>query len=237
MGIKFQTDQSGANNNICTTASEIFNFSLARSAVLDSASFSIKKGSGTTATIVVAVYDQPNGAGSVVESISVAAANITQTFSNIVFTFSGNTTLNAGTSYSLKVSSTTSCSGSNPYSIKVGNFQVLDTTSGGIINTGYGISSDILNASTVTSSINAEYISLSTSTSLNIFSSLASILNNAYVSISSATNFSAQGTKTTNNNNNRKINLDGTNIPVKIYLGSQRRRLYHGNRIIIDKNN
>ena len=32
-------------------------------------------------------------------------------------------------------------------------------------------------------------------------------------------------------------NLDGNNIPVKIYLGSQKRTVYHGNRKIIDKNN
>lgn len=235
MGIKFQTDQSGANNNVCSTTSQIFNFSLARSNTLEVADFVIKKGSSTTASIVVAVYDQPNGLGNIVESVTVLASNITQTFATIVFTFAGSTTLSAGTSYSLKVSSTTSCSGSSPYSIKAGNFQVIDTTTNNIINTGYGIGADIFNVSSITSVADAKYNSLSTISTNNTVSGSALLSNSISASVSNQVTVSAQGTKITNNNNNRKIKLDGNNIPVKIYLGSQKRRVYHGNRMIIDK--
>lgn len=234
MGIKFQTDQSGANNNVCTTTSQTFNFSLARSAILDSASFSLKKGSGTTASIVVAIHDQPNGGGSIVESVTVLATNITQVFSDIVFTFSGNTTLNAGTSYSLVVSSSTSCTGNNPYSIKVGNFQVLDS-GGGIINTGYGIGATTVCDTTITSSANASYLITSSADCINSLSCDTNSGHNISCTIENNATISGQATKINNNVDNRKIKLDGANIPIKIYLGNQKRRIYHANRMIIDK--
>lgn len=237
MGIQFQTDQSGANNNVCTTTSQTFNFSLARSNTLESASFSIKKGSSTTAAIIVTVYDQPNGTGNTVESISVAAANVTQTFSNILFTFTGNTTLNAGTSYSLKVSSSTSCSGSSPYSIKVGNFQVIDTTTNNIINTGYGIGADLLSNSSLTASSNATYLSISNMGCNSALSGDIKQNNSVSVSMNSVTTINVEARRIVNANNNssNKIKLDGNNIMIKLLLGGQKRRMYHGNRMIIDK--
>lgn len=235
MGIKFQTDQSGANNNVCSTTSQIFNFSLARSNTLEAADFSIKKGSGTTASIIVTVYDQPNGAGNVVESVTVLASNVTQTFSTIVFTFAGTTTLNAGTSYSLKVSSTTSCVGNSPYSIKVGNFQVIDTTSGGVINTGYGIGANITVDTTIISTAAASYLTSSNCETISSVSCNTNIAYNILLDITNITTLTGQAIKINNNGDNRKIKLDGANIPVKIYLGNQRRKVYHGNRMIIDK--
>lgn len=216
MGIHFKTDQSGANNNICVTESLTFNFSLANNAILDYASFSIKKGSGTTASIIARVYDQANGAGNIVESVTVLAANVAQTFGDIIFTFSGNTTLTAGTSYSLKVTSSTLCTGNNPYSMKSGNFQVIDTTSGGVINTGYGIGANLVNNATMLATAESNYFIESNASSIVTLNSVA--------------------TRTGNNNNNRKIKLDGNNIPVKIYLGGQKRTVYHGNRKVLDKN-
>lgn len=234
MGIKFQTDQSGANNNVCSSTSQIFNFSLARSSILDSASFSIKKGSGTTETIVVEVYNQSNGSGNIVESVSVLAANVTQTFSNILFTFSGNTTLNAGTSYSLKISSSTSCSGSSPYSIKSGNFQVLDTTTNSVLNTGYGVAADLFCDSIVSSQSNVLYnnsISLSSTTSV---SAQVFKINNINTLMLNSISFNSEAIKISNNTNSRKIKLNNLSS-IQIYLGNQKRKVYHGNRIIVDK--
>lgn len=237
MGIKFQTDQSGANNNVCSGSSQIFNFSLARSATIDSADFVIKKGSGTTASIVVSIHNAVNGGGSVVESVTVLASNITQLFTTIAFIFSGNTTLTAGTSYSLVVSSTTSCVGSSPYSMKSGNFQVTD--SGIILNTGYGIASDISNSTTLISSASlgsniSSNILSNTSVSANVSYSttISSNINNIVSSISQANKISG------NNNPNNRLRLDGKgNFPqLKLYLGNKKPIVYRGNSKILDQN-
>lgn len=152
--IIFTTDQSGANQNICSTAvasTVTFNFSLSSNYDAYSANITMKKASGTTAPVVVTIYNQPNGGGSSVGSSTVLAANITQSFAPIEFLFSS-LSLTAGTSYSLVLSSTTSCSGSNPYSFKSGNFQVTDKVTGAVINTGYGIASAMTSVATLTSS-------------------------------------------------------------------------------------
>jgi hypothetical protein len=142
INIKFQTDQSGANNNVCSGTSQVFNFSLTDTHNVSYADISLKKGSGTTSDIVCSIYDAPNGGGSLVSSVTVLAANVTQTFESTLFTFT-NTTLSPGIPYSLVISSSTSCVGSNPYSMKSGNFQVLNSDTGGLLNTGYGISANI----------------------------------------------------------------------------------------------
>lgn len=231
MSIKFQTDQTGANNNVCSSTSQIFNFSLSTSNTVSSATFDIKKGSGTTASITVSIYNQPNGSGSVVESVTVLASSITQTFAPIAFNFTGSTTLSADTSYSLVVSSTTSCTGNNPYSMKSGNFQLIDTGSGSVINTGYGISCGILCDATITSSSNIACTITSNISSINTVSSNTLINNNISTNINILTLIEAQAIKV---GNNRKIKLDGSNILVKIYLGNQKRKIYHANRLIID---
>lgn len=212
MSIKLQTDQSGANNNICTGTSATFNFSLASNNTLDQADFVIKKGSGTTASIVVTIYNQPNGGGSVVSSSTVLAANVTQSFSTIVFAFSS-VSLTAGTSYSAVLSSSTSCSGNNPYSFKSGNFQIIDS-GGGVINTGYGIDANVNSAS-----------SLSCSTNLSAL--ISSSINNAAT---------ASVLITLNKANNNHIKIDGAGIPTKLYLGNTRRKAYHKGKMIMDNN-
>lgn len=237
MGIKFQTDQSGANNNVCSGTSQIFNFSLARSAIISEADFVIKKGSGTTASIVIGIYDAPNGGGSLVESVTVLASNVTQLFTTISFIFSGNTTLSAGTSYSLVVSSTTSCVGNSPYSMKSGNFQIIDN--GTIINTGYGIASDIGNLTTLTSTI-----SLTSNIGSNILSNTSVSANGSYFTIISSdincsTTNSAQANKISGNNNpNNRLRLDGKgNFPqLRVYLGNKKSLVYRGNSKILDQN-
>lgn len=147
--IIFQTDQSGANQNICSTAvasTVTFNFSLISDYQAYSANIVMKKGSGTTLPVTVTVYDQPNGGGSSLGSASVLASAVTQSFSPIEFVFSS-LNLTSGVAYSLVISSAESCSGSSPYSFKSGNFQIVDRVTGGVINTGYGI---VMNAYGVT---------------------------------------------------------------------------------------
>lgn len=235
MGVTFQTDQTGANSNVCSTTSQAFNFSLAQSAIVDSASFVIKKGSGTTASIVASIYNAANGGGSLVESVTVLASSISQTFETITFTFSGNITLDAGISYSLVVSSSTSCSGSSPYSMKSGNFQVLNGNT--VINTGYGVSADILNVTSITSDANAS-LKISSSASVSSTVSASSLFS---VSISSSinniTSFISQAIKSKPNNPN-KIRLDshGNIQALKIYIGNKIPKIYRGNSIISNQN-
>lgn len=147
--IKFQTDQTGANTNVCSTQSQIFNFSLANTYNLTQADITLKKGSGTTASITVSIYNAANGGGSVVASSTVLAANITQSYASILFSFN-NIVLSPNIGYSLVISSSTSCIGSNPYSMKSGNFQVLNADTGGQLNTGYGVSASVAGNCTIT---------------------------------------------------------------------------------------
>lgn len=149
INIKFQTDQTGANSNVCSGSNILFNFSLTDTYNLVSADISLKKGSATTASIVATVYDGANGTGNVVASSTILAANVTQSYASIIFPFS-NITLSPNVSYSLVLSSTTSCSGSSPYSMKSGNFQVLNSDTGTILNTGYGISASIFSVVSIT---------------------------------------------------------------------------------------
>lgn len=149
--IQFQTDQSGANINICSTQSQIFNFSLTNTYNAKEADIVLKKGSGTTASVIATIYNQPNGGGSVVASSTVLAANVSQSYASVVFTF--NTILSPNVPYSLVISSSSSCSGNSPYSMKGGNFQVYNADTNNILNTGYGISSNINSASTFTANL------------------------------------------------------------------------------------
>lgn len=149
--IKFQTDQTGANKNVCSGTSEIFNFSITDTYNVSEADIVIKKGSGTTDSIIASIHNQPNGGGSVVGSATVLANNITQSYTSIIFSFSG-VILSPGNSYSLVISSSTSCSGNDPYSLKSGNFQVYNADTNTLLNTGYGISSTVLCATTLSSS-------------------------------------------------------------------------------------
>lgn len=234
MAISFQTDQSGANINICSTSSHIFNFSLASNNTLTQATFVTKKGSGTTANIVVSVYDQPNGGGNLVSSSTVLASSISQSFASVVFSFA-DISLNSGTSYSLVISSSTSCSGNSPYSFKAGNFQVIDS-GGTIINTGYGISSTINSISTITSTAN-QSMAISSNTSVVNSISIdpnytASISGNIYC----VSNVQSQATRSSNSSS-KKVRLDGKGgqQQLVIYLGNKSPKIYHGNRVIIDK--
>jgi hypothetical protein len=151
--IKFQTDQSGANKNICFGTGVIFNFSLTTQSNLVSADIVIKKGSSTSDNISVSIYDQSNGGGNLVALCSVDASSITQSYETIIFQFN-NVLLFPNISYSLVLSSTTSCTGSDPYSMKSGNFQVLNSETGLLLNTGYGISSNVSSVSTLSSNLN-----------------------------------------------------------------------------------
>lgn len=254
MGIKVQTDQTGANQNVCSGTSLTFNFSLSTNYTLDNADFVIKKGSGTTASIVATVYDQKNGAGNVVATVSILAASVTQSFTTIIFNF--NTNLSADVSYSLVVSSTSSCVGSAPYSMKSGNFQVLDSDTNTVINTGYGISTNTNSISTVTANasqttvINSSLVAVSTFNSSsyrqhNINAIILSICDFessdtydalAVLSMLGNTIILASAIKTSPDSNNH-IRIDRLiqNHP-KLYLGNKKPRIYHGNRMIIDKN-
>lgn len=158
MSISFKTDQSGANSNVCSTSSHTFNFSVSTNSTVTTGVFAMKSGSGSTGSVTAAIYNQPNGAGSVVASVAVLVANIPQTFSDITFTFPANTNLTAGTSYSLKISSDTSCTGNAPYSFKPGNFQVIDDTTNAVINTGYGVSAAIDAAVSFSDGVVASYV-------------------------------------------------------------------------------
>lgn len=152
--IVFQTDQSGANQNICSTAvasTVTFNFSVSANYEAYSANITMKKASGTTDPVTITIYDQPNGGGAAVGSSTVLASAVTQSFEPIEFLFSG-LTLTAGTSYSLRLSSPSSCAGSSPYSFKSGNFQVTDRLTSAVINTGYAIASNITSVATATAS-------------------------------------------------------------------------------------
>lgn len=158
--IIFQTDQSGANTNICATAAAstvTFNFSVSSGYDVYSANIVMKKASGTVDPVVVTIYNQPNGGGSSVGSSTVLASAVTQSFATVTFLFSG-VTLAANTSYSLVLSSTTGCSGSFPYSFKAGNFQVLDKTTSTVINTGYGIASALTSVATMSPAARASKV-------------------------------------------------------------------------------
>lgn len=139
MSISFKTDQSGAQAQICSGTSSTFNFSVATNSVVTTGVFSMKRGSGSTGSVTAAIHNQPNGGGSVVASVSVPAASISQTFGDITFTFPANTQLTGGTSYSLVLSSATGCGGSSAYGFKPGSFQVFDDTTNAVINVGYGV--------------------------------------------------------------------------------------------------
>lgn len=176
--IVFQTDQSGANTNICSTvvASTVtFNFSVSSNYDAYSANIVMKKASSTVDPVTVTIYNQPNGGGSAVGSSTVLASAVTQSFATITFLFSS-LTLVAGTSYSLVLSSTTGCSGSLPYSFKAGNFQVLDKTTLTVINTGYGIASALTSVATLSPTTKASKVA---STSIT---SSASLTSSAYKS-------------------------------------------------------
>lgn len=151
INIKFQTDQSGANNNVCSGSDIIFNFSITDTYNVVGAYISLKKSSGTTASISALIYNASNGGGSLVASSTVLASSITQSYDIIPFLFS-NITLSTGSSYSLVLRSTTSCVGSNPYSMKSGNFEILNSDTNTIINTGYGVSSNLNSLCSFTSS-------------------------------------------------------------------------------------
>lgn len=233
INIKFQTDQTGANSNVCSGASIVFNFSLTDTYNLTTADISLKKGSGTTQSITASVYNQANGGGSVVASATVLAANITQSYSSIIFDFN-NVLLSAGTSYSLVLSSTTSCSGSSPYSMKSGNFQVLNSDTNTILNTGYGISANILSDSTASASANVIPPSPTpTNTATN-----------------TPTNTPTNTSTNTPTNTPTNQNITPTPTPtipinkirrnanaVKLRLGSKAPKMYRGNSLIYNPNN
>lgn len=191
--IIFQTDQTGANQNICATAvasTVTFNFSLSGNYTAYSANITIKKASGTTDPVEAKIYSQPNGGGSVVASSSVLASAVTQSFSSIEFLFL-NANLTANTSYSLVLSSITSCSGNSPYSFKSGNFQIIDKSTGSVINTGYAIVSNIYAQATLAASsrINRSAASSflsSSSLTANAIKSKAMILSSSVVSLLSS---------------------------------------------------
>jgi len=194
--IIFQTDQTGANQNICSTAvasTVTFNFALSANYTAYAASITIKKASATVDPVVATIYSQPNGGGSVVSSSSVAASAVTQSFAPIEFLFT-NAALTAGNSYSLVLSSTSSCSGSTPYSFKSGNFQIVDRITSAVINTGYAIISSMSANTTLTAAPKASIVtssSLSSSSTLlaEAFKSKAMNLSSYVVSLlSSAAN-------------------------------------------------
>lgn len=157
MSISFKTDQSGAQAQICSGTSSTFNFSVAANSVVTTGVFAMKRGSSSTGSVTAAIHNQPNGGGSVVASVSVSAASISQTFGDITFTFPANTQLTGGTSYSLVLSSATSCGGSSAYGFKPGSFQVFDDTTNTVINTGYGVDAAIAAVATVSESAKAAY--------------------------------------------------------------------------------
>lgn len=144
--IYFTTDQSGANTEVCTTASSAFNFSAASDHTAAYASLVVKRGSGTTAGLTVAIYNGANASGSVVATVTVPAASISQTYGAVQFDFPANTVLAANQTYSLKVSSTTSCGGSNAYFFKAGNFQIYNNATAALLSVGYGIGSTVVAA-------------------------------------------------------------------------------------------
>lgn len=217
MSISFKTDQSGANSNVCTTQSHTFNFSVSNSTNVTTAVFSLKSGSGSTDSVTVAIYDQPAGAGSVVASVSVGVASIPQTFTAVTFTFPANTNLTAGTSYSLKVSSGTSCSGNAPYSFKPGNFQVIDDTTNAVVNTGYGVSAAITATASVSETATAAYTSAAAAVS-----SVAAMNADPSVLQAGETN---------------KWRHDGA-LAGRIYRGATRvRKARRGNNVILDQPN
>lgn len=145
--IKFQTDQTGANQNVCSGSSITFNFSLTNISNLVEANIVLKKGSSTVENIVVSVYDQQNGGGSLVASVEIPANDITQSYTPTAFNFN-NVILSPDISYSLVLSSASSCSGSSPYSMKSGNFQVLNSDTNILLNTGYGVSASVFGIGT-----------------------------------------------------------------------------------------
>lgn len=155
--IYFATDQSGANTEVCTTSSSIFNFSASAAHTVAYASLVVKKGSSTTVGITAALYDAANGGGSVVASVTVTAANVSQTYTATTFTFPANTTLTANQTYSLKISSTTACGGSAAYFFKAGNFQIYNNDTSALVSVGYGIAGDATTQATATADAKADY--------------------------------------------------------------------------------
>lgn len=140
MSISFQTNKTGAAAAVCSTSTIKYNFSVARNSTVSNATFAMSKGSSTTASCTVAIYDQPNGGGSIIASVTLpASAFVSSSYPDVVFTFPANTTVTANTDYSLVISSATGCNGASAYSLKPGSFQVVDTTTGTVLNTGYAI--------------------------------------------------------------------------------------------------
>lgn len=216
MSISFKTDQSGANAQICSGSSSKFNFSVSSLATVTTGVFSMKRGSDSTGSVTVAIYDQPNGAGSIVVAVSIAAASFSQTFADMTFNFPEGTQLSAGTSYSLAISSATGCGGSDAYSIKPGNFQVIDNATNAVINTGYGVDAAASVVSTAAATANAAY------TSSADLAALAALTVEPSVLQAGATN---------------KFRRDGA-LATRIYHGSKRvYKAKRGNNVILDQPN
>lgn len=216
MSISFKTDQSGAQAQICSGTSSVFNFSVATSSTVTTGVFAMKRGSASTGSVTAAIYNQPNGLGDVVASVSIPAASFSQTFGDITFTFPANTQLTAQTSYSLKISSATTCGGSDAYAFKPGSFQVIDNNTNTVVNTGYGVSADIFSAATVAATPAAAY----------------KIAASAIVTASMAVDPSVLAAGETN-----KWRHDGA-LAGRIYRGSVRvRKARRGNNIILDQPN
>lgn len=216
MAISFKTDQSGAAANICTTSSSVFNFSVSSNSTVNTGVFAMKRGSGSTGSVTATIYNQPGGVGSVVASTSVLAASISQTFADVIFTFPADTNITAGTSYSIKISSDTSCTGNAPYSFKPGNFQVIDDATNTVVNTGYGIAVDMLAETVVAATLAAKNVVTAEITSTTTMNADPSVLQ--YNTIN-------------------KWRHDGA-LAGRIYRGSTRvRKAKRGNNTILDQPN
>lgn len=231
--ISFQTDQSGANSEICSTASSTFNFSVSSAYTATYASFVMKRGSGSTGSVTVAIYNGANASGSVVASVSTAAAAFSQTYTTMTFTFPANTNLTANATYSLKISSATACGGSNAYFIKAGSFQVLSSAAT-VLSVGYGLSAPIAGQTTLSGSARAGWgISAEIAASTAVAGATTANIQILAALLSQADAVAALS----------KISLGETNFWYHgyalidgIYLGTNRvRKAYLGSTLVLDQ--
>lgn len=179
MSVSFQTNKTGAAATVCTTATIKYNFSVAQNTTAAAATFAMSKGSSTTASCTVAIYNQPNGGGSVVASVSLpASAFSSSSYPDVVFTFPANTNLTANTNYSLVISSSTGCNGATAYSMKPGSFQVIDTATAQVLNTGYAISAAPTGSVTATATATGSFALSSANIAVSAFSSALTVNKN-----------------------------------------------------------
>lgn len=159
MSVSFQTNKTGAAATVCSTSTIKYNFSVAENTVAEKATFAMSRGTSTTASCTVAIYNQPNGGGSVIASVTLPASSfVSSSYPDVVFTFPANTNLSVNTDYSLVITSSTGCNGANAYSLKPGSFQVIDTITAQVLNTGYAIAAAPSGHVSTTASARASFV-------------------------------------------------------------------------------